>query len=231
MTLQPPSEHPHGLSRRGLRRALHARQADHLRLPRLSVADPPAHLSAHEPRQPARARLQGGGHHHDAVRHDGAERSRSLPPRRDVIDRVPDARRARRTLKQRAATTSCIEHKQYIASTAKTCRRSATGAGGFFFYIYIYIKKKGSAGAMLGRPAGLRQVARRIDERHVRQRLRKIAEHASFSRVVLLREQADVIAESDQTLEQCFRVGPASAEAKGVGEPERAGEEQPFSGR
>ena len=36
MTLQPPSEHPHGLTRPRLRRAVHDRQADHLRLPRLS---------------------------------------------------------------------------------------------------------------------------------------------------------------------------------------------------
>ena len=28
------------------------------------VADPPADLPAHQPREPARARLQGGGHHH-----------------------------------------------------------------------------------------------------------------------------------------------------------------------
>jgi xylulose-5-phosphate/fructose-6-phosphate phosphoketolase len=45
----------------GLRRALHEGQAHHLRVPRLPVVDPPPHLPAHEPRQPPRARLQGGG--------------------------------------------------------------------------------------------------------------------------------------------------------------------------
>ena len=69
MKLQPPSEHPHGLPDRRVRRALHHRQAGHLRLPRLPVADPPADLPADQPRQPPRPRLQGGGHHHDAVRH------------------------------------------------------------------------------------------------------------------------------------------------------------------
>ena len=65
-------EHPHGLLRQRVRRALHHRPAGRLRLPRLPVADPPAHLPAHEPRQPARARLQGGGHDDDAVRHGDA---------------------------------------------------------------------------------------------------------------------------------------------------------------
>ena len=58
--------------RPGLRRPVHDGQADHLRLPRLPVADPPADLPADEPREPARARLQGGGHDDDAVRHGGA---------------------------------------------------------------------------------------------------------------------------------------------------------------
>ena len=80
MRLQDESEHPHGLSQRALRRALHRRQAGDLRLPRLPVADPPPHLPAHQPPQPARARLQGGGHHHDAVRHGDAQRHGPLPP-------------------------------------------------------------------------------------------------------------------------------------------------------
>ena len=92
MKLQPPSEHPHGLSRQRLRHALHHGQADHLRLPRLSVADPPPDLSPHEPRQPARPRLQGRGHDHDAVRHGRAQRPRPiLTWSNDVIDRVPQS--------------------------------------------------------------------------------------------------------------------------------------------
>ena len=72
MKLQPQSEHPHGLSDDGFRRAVHQGQAGDLRLPWLSVADPPAHLPPHQPRQPPRPRLQGRGHHHHALRHDGA---------------------------------------------------------------------------------------------------------------------------------------------------------------
>ena len=56
----------------GLRRPVHQGQADHLRLPRLPVADPPADLPADQPQEPARARLQGRGHDDDAVRHGGA---------------------------------------------------------------------------------------------------------------------------------------------------------------
>ena len=80
MRLQPE----HGASARHVgrrvRRAVHARQAGDLRLPRLPVADPPADLPAHQPRQHPCARLQGGGHHHHAVRHGDAQRPGPLPP-------------------------------------------------------------------------------------------------------------------------------------------------------
>ena len=79
MRLQPDTEHPHGLMRPRVRRAVHHRQAGHLRLSRLSVADPPADLSAHQSRSAARARLQGAGHHDDAVRHGDAQRSGPVP--------------------------------------------------------------------------------------------------------------------------------------------------------
>ncbi len=81
MRLQPESEHPHGLPDAEFDSLFTDRPAGRLRLPRLPVADPPPHLPAHEPRQPARARLQGGGHDDDAVRHGHAQRPRPLPPR------------------------------------------------------------------------------------------------------------------------------------------------------
>ena len=80
MRLQPDTEHPHGLPDREFDALFTSRQAGDLRLPRLPVADPPAHLPAHQPPQHPRARLQGGGHHHDAVRHGDAQRPRPLPP-------------------------------------------------------------------------------------------------------------------------------------------------------
>ncbi len=63
-----------------LRRDLHRRQAGHLRLSRLPVADPPADLQADQPCQPACARLHRGGHDHDPVRHDGDEQAGPVQP-------------------------------------------------------------------------------------------------------------------------------------------------------
>ena len=70
---------PAWLVRPSLRRAVHHRPAGGVQLPRLSVAHPPPHLPATHPRQPPRARVQGGGHHHDAVRHVRAQRDRPVP--------------------------------------------------------------------------------------------------------------------------------------------------------
>jgi xylulose-5-phosphate/fructose-6-phosphate phosphoketolase len=57
-----------------VRRPVHHRPAGHLRLPRLPVTHPPAHLPPPQPRRPARARVQGGGHHDHALRHGHAQR-------------------------------------------------------------------------------------------------------------------------------------------------------------
>ena len=120
MRLQPDSRASARPLRPRVRRALHRRQAGHLRLPRLPVADPPAHLPAREPRQPARARLQGGGHDDDAVRHGDAQRPRPLPPR-DGRDRprARPGRRARRTCARRWSTRGCAPAPTR-ASTART---------------------------------------------------------------------------------------------------------------
>ena len=80
MRLEPDSEHPARALRSRLRHAVHRRPAGHLRLPRLPDADPPAHVPAHQPSQPPRPRIQGGGHDHHAVRHGDAQRPRPLPP-------------------------------------------------------------------------------------------------------------------------------------------------------
>jgi xylulose-5-phosphate/fructose-6-phosphate phosphoketolase len=66
MRLQPREEHPRPVDRR-VRRALHHQSADHLRVPWVSLADPPADLPADEPRRPSCAGIQRGGHDHDAL--------------------------------------------------------------------------------------------------------------------------------------------------------------------
>ena len=57
MKLQPPSEHPHGLHRSRLRRPVHDRQADYLRLSWLPVAHSPADLSPPRSRKHPCSRL------------------------------------------------------------------------------------------------------------------------------------------------------------------------------
>src|SRR5581483_11950776 len=101
-----------------VRLALHGRQADRVRLSRLSVAHPPPDVQADEPRQPARARLQGGRDDDDAVRHGHAERPRPVPPR-DRRDRPPAATR----LKCRAPATGA-------AGLTASCARLRTRARG-----------------------------------------------------------------------------------------------------
>ena len=81
MRLQDASRAPARPLRPGVRHVVHPGQAGGVRLPRLPVAHPPPHLPAGQPRQHPRPRLQGGGHHHDTVRHGDAQRPRPLPPR------------------------------------------------------------------------------------------------------------------------------------------------------
>ena len=85
MKLQPPSEHPHGLSDRDFdtlftndKPIIFAFHGYPWLIHRLTYR-------RHEPQQSSRARLQRGRHHHHAIRHVRAERPRSLPPgcRRD----------------------------------------------------------------------------------------------------------------------------------------------------
>ena len=81
MRLQPESEHPHGLSDQEFDALFTTDRPVVFAYHGYPIADPPAHLPPHEPPQPARARLQGRGNDHDAVRHGHAERPRSLSPR------------------------------------------------------------------------------------------------------------------------------------------------------
>ena len=79
--------------------------------------------------QPARPRLQGRGHDHDGLRHDGHERHGSLPPG-DGYDRSPAADGDQGGLSQAAACrTSSSSTGGTSTNTAWTCRRSATGNG------------------------------------------------------------------------------------------------------
>ena len=122
MRLQDETEHPHGLSDREFDTLFTDGQAGRVRLPRLPVADPPPDLPAHQPRQPPRARLQGGGHDDHAVRHGDAQRPRPLPPRHG---RHRPGARARVPRRERCASrwsTSGCATAPTPASTARTPR-------------------------------------------------------------------------------------------------------------
>ena len=101
MRLEPPSEHPHGLSDVEFDELFTTDRPVIFAYHGYPLAHPPPDLPAGQPRQPPRARLQGGGHHHDPLRHGHAERPGPLPPRhgRDRPRARPRAR-APPTLRQ-----------------------------------------------------------------------------------------------------------------------------------
>ena len=79
MRLQPTTSIRTALGQR-FRRPVHEGQADHLRLSRISMADPPAHLPANQSPEPPRSWIQGRRDDYDSVRHGRAERNGSFPP-------------------------------------------------------------------------------------------------------------------------------------------------------
>ena len=98
MKLQPASEHPHGLSDDAFDAIFTTDRPIVFAYHGYPLAHPSPHLPPAKPRQPARPRIQGGGHDHHSVRHGRPERSGSLPPR---SGRHPARARARRTVRSR----------------------------------------------------------------------------------------------------------------------------------
>ena len=115
MRLQDPSHHPHGMNDLEFDAIFTRVGARDLRVPRVRVAHPPARLPAHEPREPARARVHRAGHHDDAVRHAAPERPRPLPAR---------ARRAQS--RARAARAQPASPRSPTSGTPRARRRAST---------------------------------------------------------------------------------------------------------
>src|ERR1700730_2857592 len=74
-------------------------------------------------------------------------------------------------------------------------------------------------------------IVRRVNKRNMGECLGEAANQTLSASVVFLREQADVVAQADQPLEQVPRVGGASDQDIGAGEPEATGKEGAFAGR
>ena len=115
--------------RPGLRQPVHRGQADHLQLPRLSLADSPPDLPAHQSQEPARARLQGKGQHQHAAGPGHPEPDRPLQPG-DRRDRSRARAAAWPALMPRRSCATCRSNARTTpTSTASTSRRSISGRG------------------------------------------------------------------------------------------------------
>src|SRR5690349_11003464 len=77
-------------------------------------------------------------------------------------------------------------------------------------------------GAMRCWPVRHRKIVGAVDERDVREGLRKIAQLAFETRVVFLGQQANVVAQSKQPLEETMRVFVTAHRFQTVDQPERA---------
>ena len=86
-------------------------------------------------------------------------------------------------------------------------------------------------GALLGRSLAAGQVERCVDQRDVRKRLRKVPELASEPRIVLLGQEADIVAQRQEAFKKLARLRHAPLHDEIVGEPEAAGEKCAFARR
>jgi hypothetical protein len=83
----------------------------------------------------------------------------------------------------------------------------------------------GSAGGRAG------QGARSVDERHMAEGLREVADQSAGLGVVLLGEESDVVAQGQQPFEDLPGLVVPSLQGVVVGEPEGAGQKGTLAGR
>jgi hypothetical protein len=72
------------------------------------------------------------------------------------------------------------------------------------------------------------EVERGLDQRHVAEGLREVADLPVVAGVVLLAEQPDVVAHGQQPLEQLHRLIRPADQVQRVHQPEAAGQERPL---
>lgn len=75
------------------------------------------------------------------------------------------------------------------------------------------------------------EVVRRVDERDVGKGLREVADEPPGRDVVLLSQQAHIVAQARKPLEEAPRIVEATEEDIGIRQPESAGQEGAFTRR
>src|SRR5262245_39582812 len=85
--------------------------------------------------------------------------------------------------------------------------------------------------AVFGGTAAAREVARSVDQPDMRERLREVSNQPSRHWIVLLRQQAHVVAQRQELFEDLGGLVVAALEREVVGQPERAEQEGALSRR
>ncbi len=95
----------------------------------------------------------------------------------------------------------------------------------------LSLGRGGRLRALLGRTLPGAKVVGAVDQPDVGERLREVAELAAPHRVVLLGQQAHVVAQREQVARTARRPRPSAQQREVVDQPERAGEERALARR
>src|ERR1700676_3381790 len=82
--------------------------------------------------------------------------------------------------------------------------------------------------ALLCRAFHPRQVERAVDERNVAESLRKIADQPAAARIIFLAQEADIVAQTYQSIKQTARFVPSVLHHIGIHHPEPPGNNTPL---
>ncbi len=136
----------------------------------------------------------------------------------EILRRRQENPRGRRHLRAEIRTGGAFE----LDRAASLCRRLAPAA----FRRRVFVVR-----ALMHRLARLRQIIGAVDQREMREGLRKIADQALELRIVFLAQQADIVAKPDQPPKQPLGLVESFLQNVGVDQPEAAGQERALARR